>query len=1421
MSLLMKQPRRFKKWLLLVCICAGVVFFHQPLLLLGCKVALKWKDVSYEKIEWEGGAIVLSGLVIDELSVDRVELKPAGVWLHLRFAPRITVVHPQLMIKETRSERTFPFAVLYRSRFFQPRWEVRNGVLELMGSRFYFAMEPKEETMGSLRFSYDPLEEPMITADLRVIDEDLEVGFELQMGDLSRLSVLASLVFPELPREEVSGDLELKGSLRLNPRMQMEEVHLQGVGRDVVLGRIVRCKELEGSFSFLTGEQCSASLKVEGGECALKNGIGIKSLAGKVIFEPKKEPELSFEGIVCQGERELPLHLLGKGGVHEDATFWSEIEVTLGTGMQALCSISRFEEGSLALHMKMEEAGFEQLDLMRALGGFPGECVEGIASAEATVLCKEEKWQSVAIDKCLLDHVRWYFPGRELTVFSERVEGECAFSREGVENLHLKIQEGEYFDSHLFLSALTGELALKDHLADLQISGEIEQVPAVLNVAAQVQNNQVSIEGKGSLAGEAFEGSALLALLPTFQLKEGKFSAERLTRRSYGVFLPGDLDLTLEKIEGDWKWEEGSLQVPHLYAVCNGIALRGKLEVQHGIHFSTDQMAGEVKDLVAFFPQITLPIGGNFSSGAKGMSVKIYEGEAEWSFAGRFENVSFPVNEVTWIKGAHGDVAIDSKEKHLKVEGAEGTWELKDGTPLTVQVKRMSARQGALDLALKVVQGKKEFAQFEALAIESTEGKWSASFNAQTTHVGGTLLQIQKCHFEPERGITTFEMRPSFKGQDVHAYANLLQNAGFLPTTFSAQNLQEWGLDGTFHAQVFSEDMGEGFSFQVQSPDAKMKGAPLGQLHVRGEKRKEKWRIEKLQAGGLQLQGALLVDAAKVSIPQFEGSWNGILMKGSGFVEIAQKTFSCTLESIKGDVSFGALKGKVLAGAVCKGDFSQLTGEANVCLDLEAPFPIMATGQRRVKFHYQKDQGLMCQGVDFQLKHKRSGAHLAKIQAGELNSSGKGISLKQLELSLTPALLGFAIDAKLLSAQWQEVHWEGNLEGGGDLQLTETGAAFQGYLRPGRYGWKEKSLLFEQLQLYYEKQLLTLRAKAQVEEEPLWASLQVDVAKEPYGMLKLFDHPKAEGLKVLFSTQKGTPVLESIQGSCYGLSCSLAKKKAMLSGEIQVDGNLFLNLLPKAMREGLEPLKIGRGYSWQGDLLFGQEGFSSTGTLRGRDFELLGYQLQNLEASLEATSESCVLSHLKIADPAGGVSIPTITLQKKKDWHLHIPEVLMRSFQPSRMRKVGLEPSETKPFIIQHFTLTDIQGRLGDKSTLYGSGHLLFVNQFKKEQSIFDAPLEILKKLGLDLALLTPVQGEIQMELRGDKFYLISLDHAFSEGERAEFYLSPEKNISFIDLDGKMHIDLKMRQDVVFKITEPFTLTIRGTLDKPRYGLQF
>jgi hypothetical protein len=329
--------------------------------------------------------------------------------------------------------------------------------------------------------------------------------------------------------------------------------------------------------------------------------------------------------------------------------------------------------------------------------------------------------------------------------------------------------------------------------------------------------------------------------------------------------------------------------------------------------------------------------------------------------------------------------------------------------------------------------------------------------------------------------------------------------------------------------------------------------------------------------------------------------------------------------------------------------------------------------------------------------------------------------------------------------------------------------------------------------------------------------------------LTFLDHPQGEGLKATFQVEGDTLTWESIHGSCAGLECQLYKnsknrERSSLSGEIHLDAEQLLKLFPEEMQEKLKGFRFGSGYHYKGELSWNRTipaGFECEGTFGGAEFEFMGYTLHHLEGSIRGSPEHIVLSNLKIEDEAGAIQIKKVELNKAEEWHLFIPLIQMQTLQPSLMRKVGIAAQIAKPFVIRQFSISDISGILSKKESFKGTGTLFFTNQYKKEATLFDTPLELIKNIGLDPGILTPVQGEIELELHGDKFYFTALRNAFSDGKRSEFFLDFDHELSYIDLDGKMHIDLKMRQDVMLKVTEPFTLTIRGTLEKPRYGLQF
>lgn len=357
--------------------------------------------------------------------------------------------------------------------------------------------------------------------------------------------------------------------------------------------------------------------------------------------------------------------------------------------------------------------------------------------------------------------------------------------------------------------------------------------------------------------------------------------------------------------------------------------------------------------------------------------------------------------------------------------------------------------------------------------------------------------------------------------------------------------------------------------------------------------------------------------------------------------------------------------------------------------------------------------------------------------------------------------------------------------------------------------------------------------KTALNQQPLWGDLRVDLNGAPFGSIHVSDHVKPEGIEAAFRSNGALLCWESIQGSACGIDVQLKAVKGnpvphatFMNGTINIDGSRLDAFFPKAMQEKFKNLKLGKGYEFQGDLVLWQDpkkGFQLNGQLLGRQFELLGYQFDQLRAQLEATPEQIQISKLMIDDEAGLFQLKKIAINQNpsdQKWSFYIPLLQIKDLQPSLMKKIDSRTASVKPLVIRNLSLSEIRGDLNDARGWAGEGYLNFTNAFKKESTIFETPIEMIKNFGLDPGLLTPIQGEIDLELRGDKFYLVNMKNSFSDGKRAQFFLSPSNQTSYIDLNGNIHIDILMRQDVVLKLTEAFTLIVRGTLDKPRYGLQ-
>ena len=173
---------------------------------------------------------------------------------------------------------------------------------------------------------------------------------------------------------------------------------------------------------------------------------------------------------------------------------------------------------------------------------------------------------------------------------------------------------------------------------------------------------------------------------------------------------------------------------------------------------------------------------------------------------------------------------------------------------------------------------------------------------------------------------------------------------------------------------------------------------------------------------------------------------------------------------------------------------------------------------------------------------------------------------------------------------------------------------------------------------------------------------------------------------------------------------------------------------------------------------------------------------------------------------------------------LGIPMITVSDFRPSLLQEAGSSAvKQGKPLVVRHLEIENLSGNMADANYLQGKGKLQFLNPPKKnlQNTIFAIPAEILTLLGLDLTVLNPVSGTIFYDIKDGKVYLTKFKDIYSEGKLSKFHLTNSNVPSYVDFDGNLNIQIRMKQyNLFFKLAELFTVSVGGTLKKPSYSLQ-
>lgn len=290
-----------------------------------------------------------------------------------------------------------------------------------------------------------------------------------------------------------------------------------------------------------------------------------------------------------------------------------------------------------------------------------------------------------------------------------------------------------------------------------------------------------------------------------------------------------------------------------------------------------------------------------------------------------------------------------------------------------------------------------------------------------------------------------------------------------------------------------------------------------------------------------------------------------------------------------------------------------------------------------------------------------------------------------------------------------------------------------------------------------------------------------------------------------------------------------------LTGKVSIDFNQIRPLLDISLADSLQKLKLGSLYTIQGSFWINPDQGSSfldsisfKGKLSSDQAIVKGYQVKKIEGDLQYIPGRLDVQNISVDDPAGNVQVENgvVFLDRlHHQWTFSVPRVTVKNFRPILLRNTEDDSQGNPKFrslVVKKVELQNVKGNLDNVSTWQGEGMFQFLNSSRKNpiHPLFVIPAEIILRLGLDPHVLNPVTGTIFFNLQGDRLYLKRFKDVYSDGRGSKFYLvGPDP--SWVDFDGDLSINVRMKQyNLIFKIAELFTVSIKGDIKKPQYTLQ-
>ena len=425
-----------------------------------------------------------------------------------------------------------------------------------------------------------------------------------------------------------------------------------------------------------------------------------------------------------------------------------------------------------------------------------------------------------------------------------------------------------------------------------------------------------------------------------------------------------------------------------------------------------------------------------------------------------------------------------------------------------------------------------------------------------------------------------------------------------------------------------------------------------------------------------------------------------------------------------------------------------------------------------------------------------------------------------------------SVDDALIEAVHQSKK-EGVFNGKLDIYSNYEGLKIYLSLGDGTYYFAGMKHTLNNIQLAWEPLGLQLKANYCFpgKQEPI--RLRTFVHNSHIGEL-LIGQSSEQGLSLLWEWLGNESItIRHISGHLGGIKISMLREEdsyllgtSCLKGHMQIDVSKLLEYVHPSTAQKIQRMGFGDGFQVRGKWLVSNDNpqdWTFKGTIESKECRAFTYLLSSCHAEIEIAPHIVKINNIEFSDLAGLLQVPECVIAyQQKQWKVEIPNIHVEQLRPSLLRKEKNDEPNLKPLVIKTINVHNVQGVLGDESSFIGEGSLSFSNRTKSGyHSIFTLPTDILTRLGLDLGLFVPVKGEILFSIQDGRFCLSEFKDMYSHEKGSQFYLENSSDISFMDFDGFLNVQLKIRQyNILLKLAELFTIYVGGTVENPVYTVQ-